>query len=102
MEKRLKLQALLELVLGSKNVYYQPPENVKLSYPCIIYERSSNSKNTFANDKLYNHRVRYTVTVVDKNPDSLILDRMLELQMCVYDRHFTANNLNHNVYNIYY
>ena len=102
MEKRLKLQALLELVLGSKNVYYQPPENVKLLYPCIIYERGMSGKTTFANDKLYNHQVRYTVTVVDKNPDSLILDRMIELPLCTYEKHYTTNNLNHDVYNIYY
>jgi len=33
MGTRLELQNLLENILGSRNVYFQPPENLKLNYP---------------------------------------------------------------------
>lgn len=46
--------------------------------------------------------VRYELTVIDKNPDSDILDRVASLPMCAFERHYTADNLNHDVYNIYY
>ena len=37
MDSRLKLQELLEKLLESKNVYYQPPESKKMEYPAIKY-----------------------------------------------------------------
>ncbi len=101
MEKRLQLQAILETTLGSRNVYFQPPENVKLIYPCIIYSRT-NDKTQFANDKIYHHRVRYTVMIIDKNPDSLLPQKVAALPLCSFERYYTAENLNHDVYNIYY
>lgn len=105
MEKRLKLQALLEgLMIGVgfvPNVYFQPPESVKLNYPCIMYSRSS-GETKFANDKPYNHQIEYKMTVIDKNPDSELPEKVASLPMCIFDRHYTADNLNHDVYNIYY
>ena len=40
MASRIKLQAKLEELLGSRNVYYQPPETLKIEYPAIIYSKS--------------------------------------------------------------
>lgn len=40
MNRRYELQAVLEGILGSGNVYFQPPENLKMRYDCIVYERS--------------------------------------------------------------
>ena len=37
--RRLELDADLRALLGSTNVYFQPPETKKLKYPCFIYER---------------------------------------------------------------
>jgi len=101
MGSRLQLQTMLETILGSRNVYYQPPETVKLSYPCIIYSRNS-EKTKFANNQPYSQAKQYKIMVVDKNPDSNIPDKISTLPMCSFDRHYTADNLNHNVYNIYY
>ena len=101
MATRLSLQILLESLLGSSNVYFQPPETVKLLYPCIVYERSL-IRTDFANNKPYAHKKRYTITVIDKNPDSSILEKISNLVMCSHDRHFTASNLNHDVYNIFF
>lgn len=102
MEKRVQLQFLLEDLIGSKNVYFQPPETIKLSYPCIIYSRGVIGRTKFADDKPYQHQVRYAVTVIDKDPDSDILDKVASLPMCVFERHYTADNLNHDIYNLYY
>ena len=106
MGQRLNLHNILIDILGTTNedvsrVYFQPPETIKLTYPCIVYERSRINTN-FANDKPYAQQKQYTVTVIDKNPDSLIPDKISKLPMCTFSRHFTADNLNHDVFNIQY
>ena len=98
---RLNLQSLLEEILETKYVYFQPPETIKMHYPCIIYKRSSGGTR-FADDKPYKHKMQYQLIIVDKDPDSLIPAKIAELPMCIFDRHYTADNLNHDVYNIYY
>lgn len=99
MASRLELQTLLESVLGSGNVYFQPPSGFLMSYPCITYERS-NIRTRFADDLPYLHRKQYMLTVIDANPDSEIPDKIAELQTCIFDRHFVSVNLNHDVFNI--
>ena len=94
-------QTLLEGLLGSRNVYYQPPESVKLSYPCIVYERSG-IRTDSANNKTYRKYNRYTVTYIDEDPDSEIPNKLLELEYCGFDTHFTADNLNHDVFTLYF
>lgn len=101
MGTRLQLQLTLEDILGSHNVYFQPPETVKLLYPCIIYARNS-VDTTFADDIPYSNQIQYRITVIDKNPDSIIPSKVAMLPMCRFDRHYTKDNLNHDVYNIYY
>lgn len=101
MGTRLELQTLLETVLGSGNVYFQPPETLKMQYPCIVYNRDYAITN-FADNKPYANTKRYSVTVIDRNPDSLIPDKIADLPMCLFVRHMTVNNLNHDIYNIYF
>ena len=101
MGSRLDLQTKLEEILGSRNVYFQPPESVKIQYPCIVYQRSSIDVK-FANDNPYSKVKKYTVTVIDKNPDSDIPDKLILLPQCIFTRHYTADNLNHDSYNLYF
>lgn len=101
MSRRQELHAILVDLLGTGNVYFQPPSTVKMKYPCIVYNRSS-IDTRFANNQLYNHQYNYTVTVIDSNPDSDIPDRIIRLPLCRFDRHYTADNLNHDVFNVYY
>lgn len=101
MEKRLQLQTLLETLLGSSNVYFQPPESIKMAYPCIIYSRD-NSSTYFADNNPYKNQIRYQVIVVDKNPDSLILSKIDSIPLCKFQRHYVKDNLNHDIYNLYY
>jgi hypothetical protein len=101
MAQRLELQAVLVDLLGSDNVYFQPPPSLQIDYPCIVYNREYVLLN-HANDKPYKHRKRYLVTVIDRDPDSKVNERMLELPLCVHDRFYTADNLNHDVYKLFF
>lgn len=101
MGSRIELHELLAKILGSRNVYYQPPSNVKLSYDCIVYNRS-NIVPTFADNNQYRLRKRYQLTAIYKNPDSDLPLKIAELPMCVHERYFTNDNLNHDVFTIYY
>lgn len=101
MAQRLELQALFESLLGSENVYFQPPPTLKMSYPCIRYKRDKRIT-LFANNKPYKHKKRYQVTVISRNPDSNVPELVAELPLCSFDRFFTADGLNHDVYNLFF
>lgn len=102
MASRLKLQNKLEEVMGSDHVYFQPPENVKMKYPCIVYDQYS-TFNPHADDHTYLYVPGYEVTLIDQNPDSCFKDEIIkEFPMCRWSRHFVSNNLNHDVFIIYY
>lgn len=101
MGSRLELQSLLESILGSRNVYYQPPESIKIKYPAIIYSRND-IDNNFADDIVYMQNHTYQIIVIDANPDSEIVDKISKLPMCRYNRHYTSDNLNHDVFILNY
>lgn len=101
MGQRLELQTILEGILGSRNVYFQPPANVQLVYPCIIYERDF-ADTKFAGNKPYSRTKRYQVTVIDRNPDSDIPDKVAQLPMCSFDRFYASDNLNHDVFDLFF
>src|SRR5687768_4084650 len=101
MAQRLELHALLTTLLGSPNVYFQPPESLRMKYPCIRYVRDFVNTD-FADNKPYKHKKRYQVTVIDRDPDSEISDRVAALPLCTFDRFFTADSLNHDVYNLFF
>lgn len=101
MATRLELQSKLEDVLGSDHVYFQPPESIKMIYPCIEYHYAPGDSQ-FADNAPYIYRQRYQITVIDKNPDSLIPNKMAALSMCIADRWFSSDNLNHWVFNLYW
>lgn len=101
MAPRLELQLMLVELLGSGNVYFQPPPTVKMQYPCIIYKREQIDMD-HANNRPYRHKKRYQVTVVDPNPDSIIHEQLAFLPLCSYDRFYTADNLNHDVYTLFF
>lgn len=103
MDRRLKFDAELRDLIGSNNVYYQPPASVRMSYPAIKYSASPGADKRNANNRLYMSTDRYEVTVIDRDPDSAIPDKILHhFPMCNFDRGYSADNLNHFVYTIYY
>lgn len=82
-------------------VYFQPPPNITLKYPCIIYERDF-SVTHFADDKPYSRKKRYMVTIVDQNPDSDIPEKVAEMPMSSFNRFYAVDSLNHDVYTVYF
>jgi hypothetical protein len=98
---REQLQLLLEAAAGGNKVYFQPPANVTMEYPCIVYERDA-SDTRYADNAPYTMRFRYQIKVIDSNADSPMLGTVASLPLCLYDRHFTAGNLHHDVFNIYF
>lgn len=104
MDKRLKLDALLRKVMrdisGVENVYFQPPENLLLKYPAIVYSRSD-IRNRPADDMVYSQFTFYDLTVIDKNPDSLLVYAVASLPRCKFGRHYKSDNLNHDTFTIF-
>lgn len=98
---RTELHTLLESILGSKNVYFQPPSNKDLDFPCIVYERSG-SKNEHADNLKYIKYKRYTITYIDQNPVSPIVDELEDLQYCTAEKSFVSENRNHFPFTIYF
>lgn len=101
MDRRLKLQEELESILGSDQVYFQPPESLKIKYPAIVYERYD-INNTFANNNVYGQSYFYRVTIIDSDPDCSIVDKMSTFKTARFNRHYVSDNLNHDVFTIFY
>jgi hypothetical protein len=101
MGQRLELQALLEGLLGAPDVYFQPPANLTMNFPCIVYQRD-NARTDFADNTPHRYTQRYQVTLIDRQPDNPVLEKLAALPMCLFNRYFAANNLNHDVFVLYF
>lgn len=102
LDKRLEFDAKIREVLGSNNVYFQPPETMKMSYPCIIYFKN-NLPLTHANNGIYKQKQGYTLTYVDKDPDSEMPNTILHaFRYCRIDSYYRSEGLNHTKFTIYY
>lgn len=99
---RSDLNRKLEEILGSKNVYFDPPESVKLRYPCIVYElRSMNTKN--ADNDIYQMADSYLITLITSDPDTSLRKKFLRnLNYIRFDRSFRSDNLYHYTYILYH
>lgn len=96
---RLELHKFLCGLLGSKNVYFKPP--ARMNYPCIKYERARPSIQ-YADNIAYRNTKCYTLTYIDADPDSEMIDQIAELPLCSTDRSYDADDLHHTVYTLYY
>lgn len=102
-ESRMVLDDILRGVLDESDkskLYFDPPDGIELSYPCIIY-KFSNSEIFYADDKPYLCLDRYVVTVIDTDPDSELRDRVKLLKKTRLDRSFVSDHLYHYVFSIY-
>lgn len=101
MDRRPNLHTQLVNLLGSRNVYFQPPPSVQMRYPAIVYSRSD-IDTKYANNAVYLNDVAYQITVIDSDPDSEIVMKVANLPKCRFNRHYVSDNLNHDVFTIYY
>lgn len=88
-------------ILGNRNAYFQPPASVNMKYPAIRYKRKK-IDNRHADNNVYIQFNCYEVTVIDYDPESNIVDKVSKMPRCAHDRHYVADNLNHDVFTLYY
>lgn len=101
LDKRLEFDAQLRQILGSNNVYFQPPETMKLQYPCIVYFKTMVPVR-YANNSPYIYRQGYTVTYIDKNPDSEVPYIILNtFRLDKIDSFYKSEGLNHTKLTIF-
>lgn len=100
-KSRLELQDLLESILGSQNVYFQPPESIRMEYPAIVYSLNRIT-DSHADNTVYLKNNEYELTVIDWDPESNIVDKVLQLPFCKFDRSYTSDDLNHFICTLYY
>lgn len=108
MGQRLQLHEVLTNLLGTQNeppetdrVYFQPPANVQMLFPCFVYSRDS-TDTLFAGNNPYRLTKRYQVTYIDGSPDSDVPDKVAALPMCTHTTTFSADNRNHYVFTLYF
>ena len=53
-----------------------------MQYPCIVYSRDRKDEK-FADDRLYNKTMCYRVTIIDRDPDSEVPEKVAELEKAV-------------------
>ena len=105
MASRLELHEELCTVLGSRNVYFQTPENVKMEYNptgAIRYKLAGKDLKR-ANNKIYLSTNRYDGVIITRDPDTTIPDSVLaHFEYCSLGTPYTADKLNHYPFTIYY
>lgn len=101
MKDRLELQKIFEDLLGSRNVYFQPPSNFKMKYPCIRYTLRDLDTRT-GNNKPYTLDKSYEVTYIDPDPDSDIPEKLAMMPMTGFMRSYIIDGLNCYVYVVHY
>ena len=97
MDRRQKLDDWLRQI--AEHVYFQPPGEQSMKYDCIVYERSGLGSD-HADNAPYLHRDQYEVTAIYRDPDSQIPRKIVDLPACRHTRHFTYDNLHHDVFTI--
>lgn len=84
------------------NVYFQPPSNIQMLYPCIVYNKTDKPKK-FGNDRIYIWTQGYQLTLIEKDPDSTVADELeSHFQYATISQYFTVDNLYHTTISLYY
>lgn len=115
---RLELHEKLKELLGSDNVYFSPPESVKMKFPCIVYELDPYQTDN-ADNRIYFIHKKYSLTYISKDPDAgefkeapryeekdaknVIEDILFAFAPYArHDRRFISDNLMHDAFTIYF
>jgi hypothetical protein len=70
-------------------------------YPAIVYERQR-AETTHADNEPYRIVKRYQLTIISRSPDESLFDTIAALSQCIHERFYVADNLNHDVFSIYF
>lgn len=84
------------------HVYFQPDSNVKLIYPCIIYEFDGFNDRK-ADNKNYTTHGRYSITNIYKNLGNSLTDKLRDSFPYVeWERRDVVDGLYHDYYTLYF
>lgn len=101
-QRRIELQVMLEELLGSRNVYFQPPATLRLSYPCIVYHRDPIQIQR-ADNMNYKRDVRYNLTYITREADHMdFIQKVLDIPKTSHNQSYTSDNLYHEIFQITY
>lgn len=93
-----KLHLIMDPIGGK--VYFQPPPDKQMEYPCIVYELEDIQVRS-ADNGPYSLFDRYQVTFIRHEPDSPVTRQLIGLQHSAFSRRFTTSGLIHDVFVIY-
>lgn len=99
LRRRKEFNKLLKTICN--NVYFQPPDNIRMKYPAIIYKVYL-TEDEYANNNKYLGCTYYELTVVDRNPDSEVAMAVYRLPKSSFVREFKSDDLNHYIFRVYY
>jgi hypothetical protein len=99
MAPRQQLSELLHTI--ADNVYFQAPPSTGMQYPCLLYKLDSVDTD-YAGNRPYSHNKRYLITIIDRNPDSDLMDKIAELPTARFSTRFVTEGLTHTAFNLYF
>lgn len=94
------IEVLSDFEDRSERCYFEPPEGTEMKYPCIVYHKS-NRDITYADNIPYLKFNRYTVTIIDEDPDSKLPDRMDRFLYLSSDRDYCYDGLWHYAFTLF-
>lgn len=97
MLNRLQVQTTLKSVVT--NVYFQPPESIKIQYPCVVYSLNG-IDSIYADDNVYKLHDSYMITYITKKADDTKVEELAMIPKIRYDRLYTSDGLYHHVYTL--
>ena len=99
--RREAFQASLQGLVGNIPVYYMPPENIKMTYPCFVIELDK-TNNLYADGHVYNTFARFILKYITRKVDDEVVDRLFDsMKYMSFDRVYTAANLRHYVFKVH-
>lgn len=101
MGQRLDLSRILQEIIGSDQVHFQPPSNINMVYPAIVYD-FADADTKHANNLVYGRTRKYEVTLITRDADDPAEDKIAHLPMTSRSRAYKADGLTHYPFEIYY
>lgn len=98
---RKELQSALEGITGVNKVYFQPPESIRLEYPCIVYSIKNHGFN-HANDDKYIGVDKYEAVLIQKTYNESLIKSILRMKFCSHDAEYLNDNLYHDAFTIFW
>lgn len=109
MRTRLDFDRFIKDIVGEGvSVYFQSPSNVSgagqkviknIKYPAIIYSLDG-YETTSADNAKYSVQKEYGVTLITKDPDSELPDKLVMIPTLRFDRSYESDGLYHSVFTI--